>query len=340
VSEPVTVALDAMGGDHAPAETVAGALEAAATGEVRVLLCGPRERLEAELDGSMPPGIEIIDAPEIIGFDEEPAYAVKAKTNSSLVTCCRAVREGGAAAAVSAGSTGAMMAASLFQLRRIPGVMRPAIAQPIPSPRGTVVLLDCGANADCRPEHLVQFAYMGAAFATAVLEVPEPTVGLLSIGEEAGKGNALVQEAYGLLDGAAGLDFRGNVEGGDITAGTVDVVVTDGFTGNVALKLMEGAGRFIMGELRTAASSAWRAKVGAALLRPALRPLREKIDPDVYGGAYLVGLKGLSVIAHGSSSRTAIRNAILHGATGARHDVVERLTEQLGRRAPAATAGA
>jgi glycerol-3-phosphate acyltransferase PlsX len=250
------------------------------------------------------------------------------------------VREGGAAAAVSAGSTWAMMAASLFQLRRIPGVMRPAIAQPIPSPRSTVVLLDCGANADCRPEHLVQFAYMGAAFATAVLEVPEPTVGLLSIGEEAGKGNALVQEAYGLLDGAVGLDFRGNVEGGDITAGTVDVVVTDGFTGNVALKLMEGAGRFIMGELRTAASSAWRAKVGAALLRPALRPLREKIDPEVYGGAYLVGLKGLSVIAHGSSSRTAIRNAILHGATGARHDVVERLTEQLGRRAPAATAGA
>jgi glycerol-3-phosphate acyltransferase PlsX len=241
-------------------------------------------------------------------------------------------------AAVSAGSTGAMMAASLVEMRRISGVLRPAIAQPIPNKDGFSILLDCGANADCKPEHLVQFAYMGAAFASAVLGIEHPRVGLLSIGEEAGKGNVLVQETFSLLAAAEGIDFYGNVEGRDITRGTTDVVVTDGFTGNVALKLLEGASHFLLDQIRAAATSSLTAKAGAVLLKPALQPLREKVDPEAYGGAYLVGLRGVSVIAHGRSSRTAIRNAILHGANGARHQVVEQLTEQLARRRAAAEA--
>jgi phosphate acyltransferase len=318
---PLTVALDAMGGDHAPRETVAGAVEAAATGDVRVLLCGPQRALLDELGGHLPAGIDIVDAPQVIGSGEDPAFAVRAKPESSLVQCCRAVREGGAVAAVSAGSTGAMMAASLMHMRRIEGVLRPAIVQPLPCATGVVVLVDCGANPDPRAEHMLQFAYMGSAFATAILDVRTPTIGLLSIGEEAGKGNALTQ------------DFRGNVEGRDIPRGTTDVIVCDGFTGNVTLKAMEGVAEFLMKEIRQAAHSTLRAKVGAGLFKSALRPLRDKIDPEGYGGAYLVGLRGLSVIAHGSSSRVAIRNAILHGAHGARNEVVQRLTDQLGRKA-------
>jgi phosphate acyltransferase len=333
----LTVALDAMGGDHAPHEAVAGAVEAAATGKVRVLLCGPEDRLKDELGGRLPPGVDIVDAPQVIDSHEDPAFAVRAKPDSSLVQCCRAVREGGAVAAVSAGSTGAMLAASLLHLRRIEGVLRPAIVQPVPSARGgATVLVDCGATADPRAEHLLQFAYMGSAFATAILEVRTPTIGLLSIGEEAGKGNSLTQEAHALLAAAEDLDFRGNVEGRDIPRGTTDVVVCDGFTGNVTLKAMEGAAEFLMSEIRQAAHSSLKAKIGAGLFRSALRPLRDKIDPEGYGGAYLVGLRGLSVIAHGSSSRVAIRNAILHGANGARNEVVQRLTDQLGRCARAA----
>jgi phosphate acyltransferase len=330
---PLTVALDAMGGDHAPRETVAGAVEAAATGDVRVLLCGPQRALLDELGGHLPAGIDIVDAPQVIGSGEDPAFAVRAKPESSLVQCCRAVREGGAVAAVSAGSTGAMMAASLMHMRRIEGVLRPAIVQPLPCARGVVVLVDCGANPDPRAEHMLQFAYMGSAFATAILDVRTPTIGLLSIGEEAGKGNALTQEVHALLAAAEDLDFRGNVEGRDIPRGTTDVIVCDGFTGNVTLKAMEGVAEFLMKEIRQAAHSTLRAKLGAGLFKSALRPLRDKIDPEGYGGAYLVGLRGLSVIAHGSSSRVAIRNAILHGAHGARNEVVQRLTDQLGRKA-------
>ena len=303
---PLTVALDAMGGDHAPRETVAGAVQAAATGGVRVLLCGPEEALLEELGGELPPGVDIVHAPQVIGCDEEAAFAVRAKPDSSLVQCCRAVREGGAVAAVSAGSTGAMMAASLMHMRRIEGVLRPAIVQPIPSARGAVVLVDCGANADPRAEHLLQFAYMGSAFATAILNVRTPSIGLLSIGEEAGKGNALTQEAHALLAAAEDLDFRGNVEGRDIPRGTTDVVVCDGFTGNVTLKAMEGAAEFLLREIRQAAHSGIRARIGAGLFKHALQPLRDKIDPEGYGGAYLVGLRGLSVIAHGSSSSASL----------------------------------
>jgi glycerol-3-phosphate acyltransferase PlsX len=332
---PLTVALDAMGGDHAPRETVAGAVQAAATGGVRVLLCGPEKTLLDELGGELPPGVDIVHAPQVISGHEEAAFAVRAKPDSSLVQCCRAVREGGAVAAVSAGSTGAMMAASLMHMRRIEGVLRPAIVQPLPCARGVVVLVDCGANADPRAEHLLQFAYMGSAFASAILNVRTPTIGLLSIGEESGKGNALTQEAHVLLAAADDLDFRGNVEGRDIPRGTTDVVVCDGFTGNVTLKAMEGVAEFLFREIRQAAHSGIRSRIGAGLFKHALQPLRDKIDPEGYGGAYLVGLRGLSVIAHGSSSRVAIRNAILHGASGARNEVVERLTVQLGRRARA-----
>jgi glycerol-3-phosphate acyltransferase PlsX len=220
-----------------------------------------------------------------------------------------------------------------MHMRRIEGVLRPAIVQPLPCANGVVVLVDCGANPDPRAEHMLQFAYMGSAFASAILDVRTPTIGLLSIGEEAGKGNALTQEVHALLAAAEDLDFRGNVEGRDIPRGTTDVIVCDGFTGNVTLKAMEGVAEFLMKEIRQAAHSTLRAKIGAGLFRSALRPLRDKIDPEGYGGAYLIGLRGLSVIAHGSSSRVAIRNAILHGAHGARNEVVQRLTDQLGRKA-------
>jgi phosphate acyltransferase len=334
MTERITVALDALGGDHAPHETVAGALEAVAADEhVRVLLCGPPDALRAELRGSGGDAIEIVDAPVGIGYDEDPVFVVRSRPDSSLVTSCRLVAEGRAAAAVSAGPTGAMMAASLLTMRRIPGVLRPAIAQPLPCSTGVVVLIDCGANADCRPEHLLQFAHMGSAFATTVLGIERPTIGLLSNGEEEGKGNALVLEAHALLRDAPDLAFHGNVEGRDVPGGVVDVVVTDGFTGNVVLKVLEGTGKWLMQEIKDAAMSSWGGKVGGALLRPRLRPLRERVDPDTYGGAYLVGLRGLSVIAHGTSGRVAVRNAILNGAVGARMGVVEQLEARLGRKA-------
>ena len=225
---------------------------------------GPRRRCSSELGGELPPGVDIVHAPQVIGANEEAAFAVRAKPDSSLVQCCRAVREGGAVAAVSAGSTGAddgrvADAHAPHRGRAAPGDRAAASVRA----NGVVVLVDCGANADPRAEHLLQFAYMGSAFATAILNVRTPTIGLLSIGEEAGKGNALTQEAHALLAAAEDLDFRGNVEGRDIPRGTTDVVVCDGFTGNVTLKAMEGAAEFLLREIRQAAHSGLRAQASA-----------------------------------------------------------------------------
>src|SRR6476661_10699291 len=234
------VAVDAMGGDRGPDEVVAGALAAAADGIVPVLY-GP-----ASLDAR---GLEHVGAEQVIAMDEKPAEAVRAKPDSSLVAACRAIPEGKADAVVSAGNTGAMLAAGLLEIRRLPGVLRPAIAVPIPARDGPSVLLDCGANADARAEHLLQFAHMGAIFAEDILGIARPEVRLLSIGEEAEKGNQLTLEAHALL-AASELDFRGNTEGRDLLAKAADVVVTDGFTGNVALKTMEGTIRVVIQGLR------------------------------------------------------------------------------------------
>jgi phosphate acyltransferase len=316
----IRIAVDAMGGDRGPEEVVAGAV-AAASRDVQPIIVGPR--------GLDTQGLELIEAPEVIGMDEKPTEAIRAKPQSSLVVACRAVGEGKADAVVSAGNTGAMLAASLLELRRIRGVRRPAIAVTIPTRRGPSVLLDSGANADARPEDLVQFAHMGAVFAEDILDVPNPEIRLLSIGEEAEKGNQLTLEAHELL-AESGLNFAGNTEGRDLLAGAADVVVTDGFTGNVALKLLEGTIRVVLDALREEITASARGKLGGLLIRPAARRLRERLDPDTYGGAYLLGLRGLAVIAHGNSSRRAITNAVRLAARGVERDVVGKLTENLG----------
>jgi len=265
-------------------------------------------------------------------MDDKPAEAVRSKPESSLVSAVRAVSEGKADAVVSAGNTGAMLAAGLLELRRIPGVLRPAIAIPILTERGPSVLLDAGANADARPEHLVQFATMGAVFAEELLGIERPTVRLLSIGEEPEKGSQLVLDAHELLAGGD-LDFRGNCEGRDILGGAADVVVTDGFTGNVVLKTLEGAIHTILDGLRREITATTAGKVGGLLIRPAGRRLRARLDPETYGGAYLLGLRGLAVIAHGNSSSIAIANATRLAARGVEHDVVGRLAARMARQA-------
>lgn len=319
----VRVAVDAMGGDRGPDEVVQGALEAARDGIVPVVF-GP-----ATLDTR---GLEHVVAEQVVAMDEKPAEAVRSKPDSSLVASCRAIAEGKADAVVSAGNTGAMLAAGLLEMRRLPGVARPAIAVPIPARDGPSVLLDCGANADARPEHLLQFGHMGSIFAEEILGIARPEVRLLSIGEEAEKGNQLTLEAHALL-AESELHFRGNTEGRDLLAKAADVVVTDGFTGNVALKTMEGTIRTVIEGLRTEIASSRRGKLGGLLIRPAARGLRRRLDPDTYGGAYLLGLRGLAVIAHGNSSGHAIANAIRLAARGVEHDVTGRLEARLPRKA-------
>jgi glycerol-3-phosphate acyltransferase PlsX len=317
----IRVAVDAMGGDRGPEEIVAGALDAASD-TVQPVIVGP-----AGLDTQ---GLELIEASDVIAMDEKPTDAVRAKPNSSLVAACRAVGEGKADAVVSAGNTGAMLAASLLELRRIPGVRRPAIAVTIPARRGPSVLLDSGANSDARPEDLVQFAHMGAVFAAEILGVANPEIRLLSIGEEPEKGNQLILEAHRLLASSKDLNFVGNAEGRDLLTGAADVVVTDGFTGNVALKVTEGTIQVLLEGLREEITATAMGKLGGLLIRPAARRLRKRLDPDNYGGAYLLGLRGLAVIAHGNSSRRAVPNAISLAARGVEKDVVGKLSQNLG----------
>jgi phosphate acyltransferase len=327
--ESVRVAVDAMGGDRAPEEIVAGAVEAASD-EVVPVLFGRPELLEP-----LAKGLEVVDARDVVAMDEKPADAAREKRESSMFAACRAVGERSAGVVVSAGNTGAMLAAGLLEIRRLPDVHRPAIAVPLPAIGGTSVLIDAGANADARPEHLVQFAHMGSVFAQELLEVAEPTVALLSIGEEAEKGNRLVREAHPLLE-EAGLRFVGNVESRDLLKHAADVVVCDGFTGNMSLKLMEGTIKTLLDTLREEISATTAGKVGGLLIRRSAGRLRRRLDPDTYGGAYLLGLRGLAVIAHGSSSRTAIANAIRLGAQGVRGGVVERVSTRLAERVGAA----
>ena len=317
------VAVDALGGDHAPGEVILGALEAAADG-IDVVLYGP-PGLDTE-------GLPLVETTGRIEMAEKPAEAVRAKPDSSLVAAVRAVADDEADAVVSAGNTGAMLAAGLMHLRRLPGVMRPAIAVPLPTRRGPSVLLDAGANADNRPDHLHQFAHMGTVFSRELLGVRHPEVRLLSIGEEDEKGNQLTLDAHRLLREDEQLDFGGNIEARELLRGTSDVVVTDGFTGNVALKLMEGTILELLDALRSEITATATGRLGGLLIRPAARRLRTRLDPDTYGGAYLLGLRGLAVIAHGNSSQTAIANAIRLAARGAEHRVVERLSERLPER--------
>ena len=318
-----TIAVDANGADRGPAEVAAGAALAAEAG-ARVLLFGPAAEI-----GDVPAGVEVVDAPVSVAKVADPARAVRSTPEASIVQAATAVAEGRADALVSGGATGATLAAALFNIRRAPGVSRPALAVEIPIPGAPVLLLDVGANAEIRPEQLVQFAFMGAAFAQAVLGVEAPRVALLSNGEEPTRGTPDVIAAHERLAGAPGVRFVGNVEGTGVTEGLADVVVTDGFTGNVALKLMEGVSATLLGAIRTVAESSPRTKAGGALLRPALRGLRDELDPEAVGGSYLLGLRRLVVVCHGRFTRRGFASAIDVAARGVSERVVERTAEAL-----------
>ncbi|KJS15640.1 MAG: phosphate acyltransferase [Peptococcaceae bacterium BRH_c4b] len=304
------VAVDAMGGDYAPGEVVRGALEAVRDFGTEIILVGDREAIEqAMADIPLRKTIEIIHATEKIAMDDAPAVAVRKKKDSSIVKAVRLVKEGAAGAVVSAGSTGAAMAASLLGLGRVKGIDRPAIATVLPSRRGGTVLLDVGANIDCRPQNLMQFAIMGSLYAEKILGIKNPRVGLLSIGEEDNKGNELTLSSFPLLK-SADINFVGNVEGRDIFQGSADVVVCDGFVGNVILKAGEGLAMALMAMMREELTRHWLSKMGTVLTLPALKELRRRLDYAEYGGAPLLGVNGVTIICHGSSSAQAIRNAV------------------------------
>ena len=321
---PVTVAVDANGADLGPAEVARGAALAAAAG-TRVLLFGPAGEL-----GEAPDGVEVVDAPVSIAKDPDPARAVRRTPDASIVLAVEAVASGRADALVSGGSTGAALAAALFRFKRAPGVHRPALAIVVPVPKAPFLLLDAGANVEVRPEHLVQFAHMGAAFMEVVMGVERPRVALLSNGEEANKGPEVVVAAHEALRANPGeLNFLGNVEGFAIGTGAADVIVADGFAGNVTLKVMEGTSAALLGAGRGAATSSLRAKLGGLLLRPALRGLRDEIDPEEAGGAVLLGLRRMGVVPHGSFGARGFARAIEVAARGVRLDVTGRTYERL-----------
>ncbi len=302
-----------MGGDNAPGEIVAGAVQAASEDGTHVLLVGRSDEIEKALAdaGSSPSdAIEVVDAPDVIAMDDhDPARAIRSKRGSSIGVASRLVKEGRANAVFSAGSTGAALAAAVLETGRIRGVARPAIGVILPFPDKPTVLVDAGANADVRPEHLVGFGVLGSTFARIRLGLDAPRVGLLSVGEEPGKGNDLVKTAYPLLE-ASDVNFIGNVEGRDIPSDRVDVVVCDGFTGNVVLKLLEGFGKFIFEQLLEVFSADDESKAAAKVVMPGLMGLATSLSPETHGGAHLLGTKGVCIIGHGSSNAAAVRAAI------------------------------
>ena len=327
----ITVAVDAGGADLGPREVTEGAARAASLG-IGVLLFGPAAEI-----GHAPDGVQLVDAPVSIAKAADPAFAVRSTPEASIVQAAKAVAEGRAHALVSGGSTGSALAAGLFNLRRDRGIYRPALALPVPMPGASpVLLLDVGANVTCRPEHLLQFAHMGSAFAQAVMGIDAPRVALLANGEEPAKGTPDLVVVHEQLagPGGTGLNFVGNIEGTQVTEGAADVVVMDGFTGNITLKLIEGVSARTMRAIREVAMSSTRAKLGGLLLAPAVRRLREEIDPEAPGGAYMLGLRQLGVIAHGRFTRKGFARAIEVAARGVQEDVIGRT------RAALLTAGA
>ena len=322
------VAVDAMGGDHGAAVVVPGAIQGARAYGVGVSLVGRKAELEPLVSAADTSGldVQVVDAADVIEMDEHPAQAARRKPNSSIAVALREVKEGWAGAMVSAGNSGAVMAAALLVLGRAPGIERPAIAAFLPSLAGPTLVLDLGAVTDPRPHHLVQFAQMAHVYVERVLGRTKPSLGLLSNGEEPTKGNQLVQEVYPLLAATPGLNFKGNVEGKDVLRGTVDIIVTDGFTGNVALKVAEGVGAFVNDVLRAELTATLPRKMAALALRPAFRAVRARLDPGEIGGAPLLGVGGAVIIAHGRSDEKAIANAV--GV--ARRAAEYRLAEAIG----------
>ncbi|HWY19497.1 MAG TPA: phosphate acyltransferase PlsX [Solirubrobacteraceae bacterium] len=331
----VVVAVDCNGADLGPAEVAAGAAIAAREG-ARTILFGPASELKAAIQGAAGGKIEVVDAPVSIAKSSDPASAARAHPEASIVQAARAVAAGRAQALVCAGGTGAALAAGLFNIKRARGIHRPALALVLPVPGRPVTLLDVGANARARAEHLEQFAFMGVALAQTLLGVERPRVGLLSNGEEAARGSALVIEVHARLRArtdteTTGFELVGNVEGGDLVSGAADVIVTDGLTGNIALKTMEGVSQTLLGAIRDAAMSSTKAKLGGLLLAPALRGLREEIDPEGQGGAYLLGLRRLGVVPHGGFARRGFARAILRAQRGASEDLSGRTHAALAR---------
>ena len=330
----VRVAVDALGGDHAPEAVVEGALRAA--GELlRVVLVGPEERLR-ELVPAGHAHVEIVPAPDRIGSGDEPVEAVRGRPQSSLVVAARLVADDRADAFVTMGNTGAALAAGLLHVHRIKGVLRPALCTLLPAVPLPVVFLDAGANAEVRPEALRQFAVLGQVFAQEMLGIERPTVGLLSIGEEPTKGTAVVIEAHRLMAADPQINFYGNVEGRDLTHHGVDVIVADGFTGNVALKVFEGTARTVVGEIRNAVLGSLRAKIGAAIMSRDLRKIAQALDPEQYGGAYLLGLRHAMIVGHGSSGAEGVANAVRTASRG----VTSELLPTIARRVSGASAAA
>jgi glycerol-3-phosphate acyltransferase PlsX len=305
------IALDAMGGDDAPAAIVEGAIEAVRELDVEIILVGDDKEIKKELARHATDGLplSIVHASQRVEMDESPSSVVRKKRDSSIWVATDLVKKSEAVAVISAGNTGASMATALFILGPIPGVERPAIATPLPTLKGTSLLIDVGANVDCKPQHLFQFGIMGHIYAKEILGIPQPKVGLLSIGEEDSKGNELTKEVFKLLKASA-LHFIGNVEGRDVYNGGADVIVCDGFIGNVALKISEGLSDAIIQFLKREIMSSSLGKLGYFLLKPSFSRFRKKVDYAEYGGAPLLGVDGISIICHGRSSGRAIKNAI------------------------------
>lgn len=322
------IALDAMGGDNAPLETIKGAVAALEeVSELELVLVGKKEVIEAELSKYKynKEKIEIVDAREIIEMTDEPVVAVKSKKDSSMNRTLELVKDGIVNASVSAGNTGALITASQLKLKRIKGVLRPAIATMFPNKKGHMLMLDVGATADCKPEFLNQYAMMGSKYMEILVGKKNSKVGLLNIGTEEGKGNEVTREAYNLLKENKSINFIGNVESTEVMNGNIDVVVTDGFTGNMVLKTAEGIGKFILDVIKTEVSKSFIYKLGALLLMPALKVVKSKMDSSEYGGAIFLGLNGISIKAHGNSDAVAIKNAIKVAEKFAKLNFVEEM---------------
>ncbi|HYK84739.1 MAG TPA: phosphate acyltransferase PlsX, partial [Ktedonobacteraceae bacterium] len=337
MSATVRVSLDAMGGDNAPGEIVLGAVQAAREYGIGVYLVGDESAIRAELAKHNTTGLDlpIVHTTEIIPMDEHnPAKAVRQKKDSSMVRAVELVKDGSAVGAVSAGNSGAMMAASLFVLKRLKGVERPALGGVLPTKDGVCMVIDMGANTDCKPEYLQQFALMGSIYMERILHLSSPRVGLLANGEEEGKGNQQVQEAHQMLKANAktmGVNFIGNVEGRDIFAGTVDVVVCDGFVGNVVLKLSEGLSETLLGLIRAEMTRSLPNKLAAAVLRNDLRNMGKRLDYAEYGGLPLLGVNGSAIISHGRSKAKAIKNALRVARQTAETGVANAIAEGLAK---------
>lgn len=322
------IALDAMGGDKAPFETVKGAVKALEESEsLHLILVGKKEIVEEELSKYKVDRdrIEIVDAREKIEMTDDPVTAVKGKKDSSMNRTLELVKEGIADASVSAGNTGALITASQLKLKRIKGVLRPAIATMFPNKTGKMLMLDVGATADCKPEFLNQYAMMGSKYLEVLLGKKNPTVGLLNIGTEEGKGNEITREAYLLLKENKTINFMGNVESTEVMNGNIDVVVTDGFTGNMVLKTSEGVAKFIVSSLKEEIGKSFIYKLGALLIKPAIKHIAKKMDSSEYGGAIFLGLNGISIKAHGNSDSTGIKNAIKVANKFAEMNFIEEL---------------